>query len=139
MTEPNTCRAYFTLVGEFDPMEISARVGMKPTRSWKKGDINPSTQRERNHSRWCLDSRLDQTAPLESHVADVLEQLRPHATSVEQVRSAVDGGMQLVAYFYSHYPGFSLEASVLSELGALKLGIDCDFYFLYSDKREDSE
>jgi len=139
MTESNTYRAYFTLVGEFDPVEISARLGLEPTRSWKKGDLNPRTERERNHSRWCLDSRLDQTAALEAHVADVLEQLRPYSTAVERIRSEVDGGMQLVAYFYSDYPGFALDASVLAELGGLKLGIDCDFYFLYSDKREDSE
>jgi len=138
MTEPNIYRAYFTLVGDFDPADITLRLGIEPTRSWKKGDINPNTQYERNHSRWSLNSRLEQTASLESHVSDVLEQLRPHASSVEQIRDEVEGGLQLVAYFYSVYPGFSLEAPVLFELGKLKLGIDCDFYYLYSDKREDS-
>jgi hypothetical protein len=138
MTKPNTYRAYFTLVGEFDPSDISARLGLQPTRSWKKGDVNPKTQLERNHSRWCLDSRLDETVVLERHMADVLEQLRPHSSAVTEVRTTVDGGIQLVAYFYTNFPGFSLEDSTLSELGTLKLGIDCDFYYLYSDKREDS-
>ena len=139
MTEPNTYRAYFTLVGDFDPANISARLGLEPTCAWKKGEINERTQRERNHSRWCLDSRLEKTKALEDHVVDVLDQLRPIASAVEEIRAEIDGGIQLVAYFYTDYPGFSLDDSVLLQLGKLKLGVDCDFYYLYSDEREDSE
>ncbi len=47
--------------------------------------------------------------------------------------------MQLVAYFHQSYPGFALDETMLRDLADLKLGIDCDFYFLYSDKREDSD
>jgi hypothetical protein len=138
MTEPNTYCAYFTLVGEFDPAEITAFLGLKPTRSWKKGDINEQTKLERKHSRWCLDSRLENTSSLEKHIADVLDQLRPHIPSISELRSTVDGGMQLVAYYHTDYPGFSLDDSAIFELAQLKLGIDCDFYYLYSNKREDS-
>ena len=139
MSESNTYRAYFTLVGEFDPGEITAHLKLQPTRSWKKGDINPTTQRERNHSRWCLDSRIDEAVALEEHVSDVLDQLRPHISAISELRATVDGGMQLVAYFHTDYPGFSLDDSAIFELAQLRLGIDCDFYFLYSHKREDSE
>jgi Domain of unknown function (DUF4279) len=138
MTRPNECRVYFTLVGEFDPADISRRLGLEPTSSWKKGDLNPKTQFERKHSRWNLDSRLAKSASLEEHVDDVLEQLKPCSTAIADLRDAVDGGMQLVGYFYANYPGFGLDHMTLSELARLRLGIDCDFYYLYSENREDS-
>ncbi len=138
MMKPNEFSAYLTLVGDFDPNEISVRLGLQPTRSWRKGEINPRTQYERNHSRWSLASRVDQAVCLEKQVSDVLEQIRPHSEAVANIRATIDGGLQLVAYLHTSYPGFALENEVLAELGRMKLGIDCDFYYLYSDKREDS-
>jgi len=138
MTRSNEYRAYFTLVGEFDPADISRRLSLEPTSSWKKGDLNPQTQFERKHSRWNIASRLDQSASLEEQVADVLEQLKPRSAAIVDIRATVDGGMQLVGLFFTNYPGFALDDGVLSELAQLRLGIDCDFYYLYSDEREDS-
>jgi len=46
MTEPNEQYAYVTFAGDFDPDDISSRIGMAPTESWRKGDINPRTQLE---------------------------------------------------------------------------------------------
>gem|GEM_PF-2317799 len=57
---------------------------------------------------------------------------------VRDIRETIDGGMQLVGYFHADYPGFGLDDRTLAELGSLRLGIDCDFYYLYFDKREDS-
>jgi hypothetical protein len=139
MTKPNTYHAYFTLVGDFNPSDISARLGMLPSRSWNKGEINAETELERNHSRWSLNSRLSETETLEKQVADVLEQLQPHASAIADVLASIDGLVQLVAYFYTGYTGFGLEANVVDDLAQMKLGIDCDFYYLYSDEREDSE
>jgi Domain of unknown function (DUF4279) len=138
MTRPNEYRAYFTLVGEFDPTDISRRLGLEPTSSWKKGDLNPRTQFERKHSRWNLDSRLERSSSLEEQVADVVEQLKPYSAAIVDLRETVDGGVQLVGHFFTNYPGFGLDDGTLSELAQLHLGIDCDFYYLYSDKREDS-
>lgn len=139
MTRPNEYRAYFTLVGEFDPEEISTRIGLKPTSSWKKGDLHPVNGRERKHSRWNLDSRLESSASLELHVADVLEQIKPCSTDIADLRATVDGLMQLVGYFHADYRGFGLDEETLAELARLELGIDCDFYYLYSDNREDTD
>jgi len=138
MTRPNEYCAYFTLVGEFDPIDVSRRLGLEPTSSWMKGDLNPRTQFERKHSRWNLDSRLERSASLEQHVADVLEQLKSCSAPIADLRTTVDGCMQLVGHFFTDYPGCGLGHETLSELAQLHLGIDCDFYYLYSDKREDS-
>jgi hypothetical protein len=139
MTEANQYRAYFTLVGDFDPSEITKKLGIEPTRAWKKGEVNPATNLDRKRSRWCLDSSEDPKTALEHHLCDVLYQLRNCFPQVAELRSKYDGCLQAVAYFYRDYPGFSLDESVISDLAKLKLGVDCDFYYLYSSLREDSD
>ena len=138
MIKPNEYYAYFTVVGEFDPETISARLGLMPTDFWKKGDRSEQTHLERTFSRWSLYSRLDRSAPMEKQVDDVLEQLQPSSQAVVELSADAKVYMQLVGYFHRDYPGLSFEASTLFGLSGLRLGMDMDFYYMYSDKREDS-
>ena len=138
LTRANECYAYFTVTGEFDPRDISARLNLEPTDCWKKGDRNEQTHYERKFSRWSLQSRLDHFASLESHVEDVLEQLQPAQKDVVELLKNIHGEMQLVGHFFSDYPGLHFEPSTISKLAALNLGVDFDFYYMYSDRREDS-
>src|SRR4051794_20903363 len=101
MVKPNELYAYFKVVADdFDPSEITSRVGIQPTESWKRGDICPRTLRERNYSRWSLYSRLSRDQELEAHVNDVLTQLDSNPEAFREVSLEYDGCMQLVAYFH---------------------------------------
>ena len=137
-TRDNEYRAYFTVTGEFEPASITEQIGLEPTSSWKKGDRNERTHLERKFSRWSLDSRLDKFASLEAHITDVLEQLKPNAGQVKQVLKLDDGGIQLVGWFYKDYPGLHFEKDLVAGLAELELSVDFDFYYMYSDAREDS-
>jgi cytochrome c peroxidase len=138
MTKPNEYYAYFTVTGDFNPIDITARLGLSPTESWAKGDRNEQTHYERKFSRWSLYSRLGRDASMESQVDDVLEQLQEIKDAVKNVLGELSGGMQLVGHFHRDYPGVHFEVSTLSKLAALNLSLDMDFYYMYSDKREDS-
>jgi hypothetical protein len=138
MTKPNEYRAYFTVYGDFDPAEVTALMETLPSESWMKGDRNERTHFERKFSRWSLNSRLQATDKLEDHVEDVLDQLRPIAERVKNVRARFDGHMELVAHFYEPYPGLTFEAKTLLDMGHMQLAMDMDFYYMYSDRREDS-
>lgn len=136
--DENSQYAYFTLVGDFDPAAISAQLGLEPTESWVKGSLHPRTQRERQFSRWSLKSRLSPDSALEQHVTDVLAQLDGHETAVVAASREFNGRMQLVGYFFLEYPGLCLPSAAVAQLGALGLSLDCDFYGLYSHRREDT-
>ena len=138
MNHSNEQRAYFTISGEFDPLDISRLVGILPSRSWRKGEINPRTGAEYNFSRWSLDSRLSLSASLEEHVRDVLQQLQDHAKAFAAVSNEHGGMLQLVGYFQGGYPGFGLNKADISALAALELELDFDFYDLSSPEPEDS-
>src|SRR5271169_2818876 len=104
MTKENEYYAYVTVVGSFDPDQITQRAGIAPTKSWRQGDLNPQSDRERTFSRWNLRSRLADTASLESHVKDVLDQLDANRSEFRKISVELEGTMQLVAYFHRDYP-----------------------------------
>jgi hypothetical protein len=139
MTKDNEQYAYFTVTGDFDPKTITERMGIQPSESWKKGERNERTHYERKFSRWSLNSRLDHSATLEAHVQDVLNQARDHAVAVQEIGREFNCWVQLVGYFHNDYPGFGLGSESIAGLAQLNVGIDCDFYYLYSHEREDSE
>jgi hypothetical protein len=138
MTRPNEFRAYLTFTGEFDPDEITERLQLVPSNAWKKGDRNEKTHMERKFSRWSLESRLPQAEPIVSQIRDVLAQVGPASKRVRDLRSEYTGEMQVVAYFHSESPWFHFDEDVVAGCAEMKLSIDCDFYTLYSDRREDS-
>ena len=140
MSEENRSYAYFTITGSFDPESITKRIGINPTDSWRVGDLNPRNSLERKFSRCSLRSRLATSESLEAHIADVLDQLDANATTSKELSINEGGGMQLVAYFHSQFPGLHyFEREIIQRLGEYGLSVDCDFYWLYSDRREDTE
>jgi hypothetical protein len=139
MTKDNEQYAYFTVVGDFDPRAITERLGIQPSESWQKGTRNERTHFERKFSRWSLNSRLDKSATLEEHVRDVLNQTCDHAAAIREIGQGFKCWVQVVGYFHNDYPGFGLDGGLIAGLARLNIGIDCDFYYLYSHGREDSE
>ncbi|MEG9436531.1 DUF4279 domain-containing protein [Edaphobacter sp. HDX4] len=139
MVKDNEQYAYLTVTGDFDPEQITSVLGLVPSESWSKGDRNERTHYERKFSRWSLESRLARSASLEDHVRDVLKQSLNYAEQIRQVGRAHTVFIQLVGWFHTDYPGFGLDSSTIAGLAELNVGIDCDFYYLYSHEREDSD
>jgi hypothetical protein len=138
MTKDNEQYAYLTVVGDFRPESVTAKLGLEPSEAWKKGDRNERTHLERKFSRWSIESRLERSASLEDHVRDVLEQVLPNADQIRQVTTEYKVWVQLVGFFHNNYPGFGMDRELISGLAQLNVGVDCDFYYLYSGSREDS-
>lgn len=139
MSELNEQYAYFTTVGDFDPEEITRLLAITPSDSWRIGDLHPRTRLERKFSRWSLKSRLAKTEPLEAHITDVLSQLNEQPEAFARVIAQHGGCMQLVGYFHELYPGLHFERTVVEGLARHHLSVDFDFYYLWSDSREDTE
>jgi hypothetical protein len=132
--EQNEYRAYFTLVGDFDPSAITTALGIQPTRCWSKGDLNPRSHREYTFSRWDIESRLAQTDETSKHIEDVLAQLSSVSDAVVDLCSRYEGYMQLVASFFNGQAGVGIDAGIVKRLSTLGLGIDFDPYDLRSDE-----
>jgi len=81
---------------------------------------------------------LERNRSLEDHIADVIQQLRENRSGFLEISSDHGGIMQLVAYFKSGYPGLDFERELVKSLAEFSLSVDFDFYYMYSDSREDS-
>ncbi|MDB9519336.1 DUF4279 domain-containing protein [Roseofilum reptotaenium CS-1145] len=136
--DENEHYAYFTITGSFNPDEITRRVGVEPTRCWSKGDPHPTTHFECKCSRWSLFSRLDSKEELEAHVCDVFIQLEQNSEAFQNLSQEFGACMQLVGYFKTIYPGLHFERDMIEKLAKYSLEVDFDFYYLYSDRREDT-
>ena len=133
INEQNEYRAYFTLVGDFDPSVITASLGIQPTSCFRKGDLNQRSRRVYTFSRWNLESRLARTEATVKHIEDVLAQLSPVSQAIPDLCSKYEGWMQLVASFFNGQASVDVDAELIKKLGALGLGINFDPYDLRSD------
>lgn len=138
MSEHNKQYAYFSLHGDFDPATITSRVGVKPTEIWRKGDLHPRNRLERKLSHWALKSRLSHTDSIESHISDVLSQLRMNEIEFIKISKEFGGCMQVVGYLHDGYPGLNFSPELVIDLAKFQLSIDFDLYNLWSDAREDT-
>jgi hypothetical protein len=138
MVDDNQQYAYFALKGDFDPVDITAKVGVQPTECWRRGDICDRTRRERSSSRWNLYSRLDRCQELEAHIRDVLAQIDARAESFAAVSRECGGWLQLVAYLHRDYPGLHFDRDITEGLARYALAVDFDFYWLCSGRRENT-
>jgi hypothetical protein len=136
MSDPNKQYAYFAIQGSFDPGQVTDRVGIQPTESWRKGETHPRSGYERRVDYWSLHSRLAHDEELEAHIFDVLELLNQNAEAFQAVSKEFGGVMQLVGYFNSSYPGLHFEKPLIEGLAKFGLAVDFDFYYLYSNARE---
>ena len=139
MTEANEQYAYFAMTGDFDPAEITARVGVIPTTCWRRGDLHPRTHRERQFSRWTLHSRLYRNSELEDQIRDVLAQLEQNPQAFATVSQEFAGVMQLVAYWRANYPGLQFDRALTDGLSRFALAVDFDFYWLGTDRPDDDD
>ncbi len=126
MSKADRWYAYFHIRGSFDPTEITRKVGVTPTYGVKEGEAGRYAKSVKC-SHWQLRSRLD-TAPLEHHVRDVLDQLDANTATFEQLSRDFDGTMQLVGYFKEHEPGVHFDRETVQRIARYALSIDCDFY-----------
>lgn len=128
----NETYAYFKIANfEIDPQKITEKIGIEPSKYWKKGDLNPKNNLERKFNCWSLYSRLSLNAEMEDHIQDVLFQLDAQKDKVEAITQEYRATLELVGYFYEDYPGFFLDQEVIKKMANYRLGLDCDFYYLY--------
>jgi Domain of unknown function (DUF4279) len=117
VSEPNEFTAYFTINGDFDPADVTAAIGVQPSKQWRKGDIFGRIKKlERKFSRWSLESRLPSSSPLEEHVKDVLVQLGSVKQQVVALRPKWEPSIETVAYFNDYPTGFSFDFETITEL-----------------------
>jgi hypothetical protein len=129
--------AYFLLTGvDLNPEEITAKLGITPTKTFLKGDrVHPKGTRTHAVSGWKLGSKLDESAYLEDHINSVLEQLQVNWQVVNELCRRYTPSINCV--MYHHYEpdgdpgtGMHFDKAILDQIHQLNAEIDFDLYVL---------
>ena len=82
------CIARLTLTGEeFDPDKLTSRVGITPTKTWRKGEqIGRNPSRRFSHNGWCLYLPKEKSLALHDQIWALLNHLSPYWSSIAIAR-----------------------------------------------------
>lgn len=125
----------FTLTApSFDPEDITRRIGLEPTKTWKTGDRVQGTQIRRKHSGWVWSMPREESLDLGKQVAALLERLGPFLSRINEVREelGLDAEISCAIYIEGQTPAVHFDRSVMSRVNQLEAEIDLDIY-VYPD------
>jgi hypothetical protein len=124
-----TSSGHFRLSGDFDPDEITARIGVQPSCVLRTGDIHPDSGRPSGASYWWLRCADDADGDVSDQIISLIVKLRGVSQAVSELSAKFDGTMELVAYLDGNYPGFFLMASLVKDLASLNVDLDCKYIY----------
>jgi hypothetical protein len=136
-----TVKAGFTLVGDdFDPAVITERLGVEPTRAWRKGDPKTKSRPPYSFSRWLWEGPVAVNGDVSEQVASVLNRFEPLLENLDGLRPELEIAkteIPVIVYMYGDKGmrgtgispgGAALGHSLLERVVALGAGIDIDEY-----------
>ena len=131
-TDTEVCAGFKLTGADFDPDEVTRRVGLEPTRTWRAGDIRRPGATAAKISCWSLYTDLEQTWDTDRHIAQVIDLLRPHIQSINAVRKELrlEAEFACVLYIRSKRPALHFDRAILDVVDALDAEIDVDIYVL---------
>jgi hypothetical protein len=124
-------RAYFWAENfACDPRVISDTLGLTPSDVWVAGGTRLRGGRVASVNSWEIQSQLgDSTAPLDEHIANLLDLVGPRLATLRRTVAPLDTGINCVDYFPEFQGnGFHLSLELLRRLVDLQLSVDFDLY-----------
>jgi hypothetical protein len=123
---------YFRLAGAFNPDEITAAIGIAPTRTHRSGElISPRAIMRYQNDIWRLDSSLDKSSDLEAQILDVLERLQPGGAALVNLCTQYAASFECVISSYGgDRPAIAFSRDILKQVTALNAEIGVDLYVL---------
>lgn len=140
-------RAYLTVAfaddnaeRDLDPTQVTQLVGLRPTRSHRRGDRYGPDQRVHRHAGWYVEVQRRHEYDTEVVLAELLDVIEPHAEGLARARQALGlvAGANVVVEMYTvrdpggevlvTTPALSLSAATIRRIAELDLWLDCDQY-----------
>jgi hypothetical protein len=135
MAEQKKVEAHAWLfVGDFDceHEEITAILGIQPTKTWKRGDrVLPIAQNVHHENGWILDSPLEVVnSTLEDQVIALLAIAVPRRDAFLRLPSDATVHVGCAVYGYAHRPIVSLSRDAICGIASLGASLGIDVYDL---------
>ena len=131
MENRNTCYTYFTIVGKFDPDEISKILNLTPEKTWKIGDLRRNGTKY-DFAHWEI-GRVDEYDPIvENQMQKTISILQDKIPLLNQIRKEhdVEFFLEVVPKIYAGgiNPCLSPSLAVIDFCHETRTQIDIDMY-----------
>ena len=139
MKTKNKCYTYFRIVGDFDPDEISARLGIIPNDSWKPGDLRKDGS-VHTFSCWTCGKCDEYDVNVDNQMRKTISGLLNKIDELNQIRNDFDVCFYLEVvpeiYVDDINPCLAPSLDVIDFCHATRTEIDIDLYIYSSDDDE---
>ena len=127
----NSCYTYFAIKGEFNPDDITRRLGLKPSKVWKAGDKSDNGT-VYDFSYWEFGFCDEYDVVTEKQMQKTLEPLLSKTAILNEIRKDFDVAfvLEIVPTVYSENatPNLSPSMEVIDFCHETRTGIDIDLY-----------
>jgi hypothetical protein len=109
------------------PEEISTLLGMKPTRTWRRGDLIQATRLKYKQDGWCLSSK-EIGFNLSDHITSLLDNLLPNSEKIVKVcsRYGLESQISCAIYIVDETPIINFSKKVMADMTQLNTTLDID-------------
>ncbi len=127
----NSCYTYFTIVGDFNPAEITEKLGLEPFEFWQKGDkhVNGISH---TFSRWSIGKCSDYDVIVSNQMQKTIEPLIEKIDLLNEIREKYEVGycIEVVPEIYTDEstPVLAPSLEVIDFCHATRTEIDIDLY-----------
>ena len=136
MNTRNSCYTYFRIVGNFNPDDVSERLGLTPEKSWKIGDLRRNGTRY-DFASWEIGRCAEYDVQVENQMRKTLASLWDKVSLLNQIREENDVHFVLVIvptmYVDDINPCLAPPLDVIDFCHATRTEIDIDMYIFNSE------
>jgi hypothetical protein len=120
---------YFDLVGDgFDPNEVTAELGIEPTKTWRRGESLVPGMRPRSHDVWSLKFGGEASWDFESQLDQLVELMQPRSKALAGLydRFGIRAHVTCEVLMEADAPAICLDAKMVSALADLQADLEID-------------
>ena len=136
MNTRNSCYTYFRIVGDFNPDDVSERLGLTPEKTWKIGDLRRNGTRY-DFASWEIGRCTEYDVQVENQMRKTLAFLWDKVSLLNQIREENDVHFVLeivpTIYVDDINPCLAPPLDVIDFCHATRTEIDLDMYICNSE------
>jgi hypothetical protein len=120
---------YFDLVGDgFDPDEVTAELGIEPTKTWRRGESLVPRMRPRGHDGWGLKFGGEPSCSFESQLAQLIRLMQPRSQALTALydRLGIRAHVTCEVLMEADAPAICLDARMVAAMADLRADLEID-------------
>ena len=129
MTSKPLVEVALRLIGQaFSPGDVTAAVGLTPTKTWHRGDYIQGTLLQRKDDGWSFGLPQRETYEMDALLRELLDAIEPHKTRIAEAadRLHLDVEVSFGIYIRGETPASWFAAETIHRLASIRAGLDVD-------------